>query len=225
MGLVPDHWLKRRKSLRIALQLRPSFSVLLGVRELVPLLREQLADLFLVELPGGRQRDFFPDQHIVRQLELGERLGTMVLDFLGDVRGRPRARLGREHHDGHWPLVPLWMRHGNDSRHGHAVNRSNAVLEIYRGNPLATRLDDVLRAIRDDDRALPVDQRHVARDQPALVEFVRRIDVEVLGGDPWAADEQLARGTRGHILVQVVRVRDAHLHPGQGDAGLHAIAE
>mmetsp|Transcript_39560 Transcript_39560/g.91833 ORF Transcript_39560/g.91833 Transcript_39560/m.91833 type:complete len:261 (-) Transcript_39560:105-887(-) len=110
------------------------------------------------------------------------------------------------------PLVPLGVRHCHDCRHGHPVHGTDVILKIDGGDPLATGLDHVLRAVGDDKGTLLVNHRDVTRDEPTLVELFRGAVLEVFGNDPRPSHKQLARLPLRELHVEIVWVRDAHLH-------------
>ena len=102
--------------------------------------------------------------------------------------------------------------------------RDELLLELDRRDPLAARLDDVLRAVGDPDEAALVDRRDVAGAQPAVVELLRRVDAEVARRHPRSADLELAVGlavARQHLAVLA---DDARLDERQDPPGGVAVA-
>ena len=93
------------------------------------------------------------------------------------------------------------------------------VLQLDRGDPLAARLDDVLRPVGQCDESAVVDAADISGAQPAVVKL-RFVGVLVIGsGDPRSTNFQLPH--RLPIIGQhgVVVVDDAGLDPAQGPPG------
>ena len=88
-----------------------------------------------------------------------------------------------------------------------------AVLQLNRGDPLPTGLDDVLGAVGQSDEALLVDTANVAGAQPAGVELGLVASPVIGAGDPRAANFHLADG---------FAVVGQHLAVVVDDPGFHA---
>src|SRR4029078_8896913 len=64
-------------------------------------------------------------------------------------------------------FVPFWMRNTNHRRFGDFGVRNRQAFELDRRDPLAPRLDDVLRAIRNLHTTVAVDRGDITREKPA----------------------------------------------------------
>ncbi len=99
------------------------------------------------------------------------------------------------------------------------------VLQLDRGDPLATRLDDVLRPVGQRDVVQGVDPADVAGTQPAVVELLRVVVAVVAPGDPGPADLELADRLPVRGQFDAVVVDDAKIHardrPALGDPEAH----
>src|SRR5205807_8207191 len=90
------------------------------------------------------------------------------------------------------PLAPALVGTADDRRLDDSRVRHQLALELYRRDPLAARLDDVLGAVGDLDEAALVDRSDVAGAQPPGVELVGAARVVVVvAGDPRPADLEL----------------------------------
>src|SRR5690606_15157906 len=88
------------------------------------------------------------------------------------------------------------------------------VLQLHRADPLAAGLDDVLRAVPQPDVAVRVDRGDVAGLEPTVLgeRLGGALVVVVAGGDPRAADLQLAGGLPvPGLLLAGDRIGDAGL--------------
>src|SRR5207244_10539867 len=91
--------------------------------------------------------------------------------------------------------------------------------ELDGGDPLATGLDHVLRAVGDLDGSAAVGGGDVPRAQPACIELlVARLVLEVARGDPRSAHLDLSRRVPvpGHLAAVVAH--QPQLHPRQRTA-------
>src|SRR4030095_1014753 len=96
------------------------------------------------------------------------------------------------------------------------------VFELDRGDPLSTRLDDVLGAVGDLDEPLLADATDVPRAQPTVVELVGgRVSV-VAARDPRPAHFDLAHCLTVPRQPLTGVVDDAHLDAAQHTTGLLA---
>src|SRR5262245_63364939 len=151
---------------------------------------ELLAERRLPELADRRLRDLFDELEPVGEPPLREVRGEELAQLL--VR-----RLGAllQHDDRERPLGPLVVRDGDDRRLGDRLVPHERVLERDRGDPLAARLDEVLRAILHLDEAVRVDAHDVAGPEPAVVRPSARhvlVGLVVGGCDRRAAHLELA---------------------------------
>src|SRR5437899_2617429 len=83
------------------------------------------------------------------------------------------APAGLLHRDDDRPLVPLRMLDADHRRLGDRRVRHRDALEVDRADPLAARLDHVLRAVGDLQDSVRVDGRHVAGREPLRAVLVR----------------------------------------------------
>jgi hypothetical protein len=90
------------------------------------------------------------------------------------------------------PLVPLLVGDADDRGLDDVGVADDRVLEVDRGDPLATGLDDVLGAVDDLHEPVGVERADVAGAEPPVVELLGRLDAVVAGGDPRTADLDLA---------------------------------
>ena len=97
--------------------------------------------------------------------------------------------------------------------------RHQVALELDRRDPLAARLDDVLRAVGDLHVAVGRDAGDVAGAQPAVVELLGRGVAVVGAGDPRAPALDLAHRLAVPRQHGAVVVDDAQLHAGERPAG------
>ena len=136
-----------------------------------------------------------------------------------------RRRPLPQHDDRERPLRPLLVGHGDDRGLGDGRVAHERVLERDRGDPLAARLDEVLRAVLDLDVAVRLDGDDVAGLEPAVVRpAVRAVRRVVVGGrDPDAAHLELAHrlAVPRHEALGAAR---ADLDERRRDALLGAVA-
>ena len=99
-----------------------------------------------------------------------------------------------QHDDRERPLRPLLVRDGDDRRLGDRRMAHERVLERDRRDPLAARLDEVLRAVLHLDEAVGMDRDDVAGLEPAVVRPAvgALVRLEVRRGDRRAAHLELA---------------------------------
>src|SRR5215211_9352814 len=99
---------------------------------------------------------------MARDLVAGELLTAPADQFLG------RDHLGRlELDEGAWRLAPFLVRFRDDGRRLHGRVLVERVLDLDRGDVLAARDDDVLRAILELDVAVRMLDAEVAGMEPA----------------------------------------------------------
>src|SRR5919198_1534128 len=117
---------------------------------------ELLAERGLPELANRRLRNLLDELDAVGQLPLRE----LRRDELAEIVAR-RVLALLQHDDGQRPLLPLLVRHSDHRglRDGRVAH--DRVLERDGGDPLAARLDDVLRAVLDVDAAALLDGHDV----------------------------------------------------------------
>ena len=101
--------------------------------------------------------------------------------------------------------------------------RHQQVFELHRRDPLASRLDDVLRTVGDLHEAAPVDVADITRAQPAVVEFLGRARVVVRRGDPRPTHLDLAHRDAVARHLDTILIDDAQLHAGHGASRLRPI--
>src|SRR5262245_61617946 len=143
----------------------------------------------LVELADARLRHLDDEGPALRKPPARDPLGQEALQRVDRGRGA-----GAQHDAGERPLLPAFVRHPHDRRFDDVRVCHDRILELDRRDPLAARLDHILRPVGDLDEAVRVDGADVARAQPAVVELVGRRILVVRGRDPRATDLDLARG-------------------------------
>ena len=88
------------------------------------------------------------------------------------------------------------------------------VLDIYRTDPFAPRLDHVLGAISDFHIAVFVDVAHIAgRKETLVVQHVATLCVEVTAGNPRAFHPYIAGGLSIAGGTRTIFQHNFHLHP------------
>src|SRR5215218_9390542 len=127
---------------------------------------EVLADDLLVELADGGAGDGLDEGPGVGELPLGELGGEVVAQGV-EVGGGTLA----EDDGGEGTLVPLLVGDGDDGGLEDVGVGHQVVLEVDRGDPLTTGLDDVLGPVGQRDEALAVESADVAGAQPAVSEL------------------------------------------------------
>src|SRR5688572_29508425 len=162
--------------------MRPSVSLLIKtvVLELLPQ-RE------LRELAGRGMRQLVYEHHVVGHPPACD---LALVEAQQLVPGNILPRLLDRDHDR--ALVPLRMAHADHRRLGDRRVRDGNVLEIDRADPFAARLDHVLRAVGDLDIAFRVDGADIAGREPALLERIAALALEVALDYPGAAHLQVA---------------------------------
>src|SRR3954452_17197750 len=152
-------------------------------------LGELLAQCGLAELADGRLRDLRQELEPFGQPPLREVRLEELTQF---VRGRRRALT--QHDARERALGPLLVRDRDHGGLGDRGMRHQRVLELDRRDPLAARLDHVLRAVLDHDEAAWVHRDDVTGLEPAVVGPAIRLlgRVEVTRGDPRPANLELA---------------------------------
>src|SRR6478672_4564891 len=108
---------------------------------------------FFVELARRGLRDLRDEADFVRDPPAGDFIGQEVADLRRGGRLRV-LRFGDDEGDG--PLDPLRVRH-------------DRAFQFDGGDPLATGLNDVLRAVHDRHEAIRVNRRDIAGFEPAIV--------------------------------------------------------
>src|SRR5438128_3120519 len=164
----------------------------------------------LGELAGRGVRQLGDEHHVVGHPPLGD-LAFVELEqfFAGDIL----ARLLHRHHDR--PLVPFRMLDTDHRGLGDRRVCHRDVLEIDRADPFAARLDHVLRAVGDLDVAVGVDGAHVARGEPAVLQRITALALEVALEDPRPSHLQVAEGLAVPRQLLAVFADDAHVDAEQ----------
>src|SRR5579862_198293 len=178
--------------------------------------REHLAQLGLAELPDARLRDLVDELEPLGQPPRREARREELAEFLA------RRRLALAQHDRcERPLGPLLVGDRDHSRLRHGRMGHERVLELDGRDPLAARLDHVLRAILDLDEAPRADGNDVAGPEPA----VRRPAVRALGrvevgrSDPRAAHLELAH----RLVVHGTSASSARTRISTNGSGMPAV--
>src|SRR5947207_9169182 len=181
-----------------------------------PVVLELLPQRELGELAGRGVRQLGDEHHVVRHpplrdLAFVESKDLFLRHFLA----------GLLHRDDDRPLVPLRLLDADHRRLGDGRVRHRDALEVDRADPLAARLDHVLRAVGDLHDAVRVDGRHVAGRKPLRAVLVRlqriaALALELAVDDPGPAHLQVAErlaipGQLGPVLAD-----DAHVHAVDG---------
>src|SRR4051812_41109989 len=177
-----------------------------------------LAQDLLVELADARLRHLVDEGPPLRHPPLRHPVGEPGLQLLR------RGRLALvQHHRGERSLLPALVRHPDNDRLADRRVRHQRPLELDGGDPLATALDDVLRAVGQGDVAARVDRAHVAGAQPAVVELRRVVVLVVRRSDPGAGDLELADSlaVARHHLAGIVD--DATFNTEREPAGSAAV--
>src|SRR5438105_781877 len=117
-----------------------------------------------------------------------------------------------QHNNGQGALLPLGIMNGDDRGFLNLRVRHERIFKIDGTDPLATRLDQILRAICDSHVTLTVDGRHISRSEPAIGSpFVTLgTGLEVTRGDPGTSDLELAH-CPAVLWADSVRVNRANL--------------
>src|SRR3569832_2220503 len=147
--------------------------------------REQLAQLQFPELAGRRARDRVDELVALGQLPFREAVLQEMRGKLAGLGVLPRLEDDARERS----FAPFLVRDRDDGRFGDGRVRHQRVFEVDGTDPLAARLDQVLRSVGDAQEPEFVDRRDVARAQPAVFS-------EFVGGD-WhlviaARDERAA---------------------------------
>src|SRR5689334_10311598 len=165
-----------------------------------------LAQLELGELAGRGVRQLLHEHHVVGDRPLGD-LALVEPEQL--VARDVAARL--LHRDDDRPLAPFRVLHADYRRLGDRGVRDRDVLEVDRADPLAARLDHVLRAVGDLDVALGIDRAHVAGGKPGrpilgLAQGIAALALEIALDHPGPAHLQVAErlAVPGELLALLV---------------------
>src|SRR5260221_4287746 len=177
------------------------FSVLARIKFVV---LELLPQSQLGELAGRGMRQLVDEQHVVGHPPLGD----LALVELQQLALRHLAA-GLLHRDDDRPLVPLRMLHADHRRLGDRRVRDRDVLQVDRADPLAARLDHVLGAVGDLDVAVGVDGADVAGREPALLQRIAALALEIALDHPRPAHLQVAEGLAVPRQLLPVLVHDA----------------
>src|SRR5688572_13459005 len=165
---------------------------------------ELLAQRELGELAGRSVRQLGHEHHVVghppfRDLAFVEAQQLVFRDVL--------AGLLHRHHDR--ALVPFRMMHADHRGLGDRRVRDRDVLQVDRADPLAARLDHILRAIGDLDVALGVDGAHVAGRKPSVLQRIAALALEIALDHPRPAHLQVAERLAVPRQLAAVLVHDA----------------
>src|SRR6266850_1720320 len=167
--------------------------------------------------------------HLLAQRELGELAGRGVRQLLHehDVVGHPPLgdlalvelqelvarhllpRLLHRHDDR--PLVPFRMLDADHRGLGDRRMRDGDVLEVDRADPLAARLDHVLRAVGDLDVAVGIDGADITRGEPLVAQRIAALALEIALDDPRPAHLQVAEGLAVPRQLLAVLADDAQV--------------
>src|SRR5918997_3808743 len=183
-----------------------------SLRELVTL--ELFAQLHLQKLTGSGAWDLVYELDRVWELPLGE-----VAFEVGEEILRGGLLPVLEDHNGQGALVPLFVRYGDNGGLGDGFVAHNGVLQVHRGDPLPTRLHEILVPVPDLDVAPGFDGHDIPGLEPAVFgELVGAFSgVEVAAGDPGSAHLELA-----HLLAvpgdEAFVSACPNLDEGQGEA-------
>src|SRR5688500_7083009 len=174
---------------------------------------ELLAQRELGELARGRVGQLVHEDHVVRHPPLRDLALVETQQLVpGDVL--PRLFDG----DDDRALVPLRVAHPDHRRLGDRRMRDGDVLEIDRADPLAARLDHVLRAVGDLDITLRIDGADIAGGKPAVLERVAALAFEVAFDHPRTPHLQVAERLAVPWQLASILVDDAQIHAEDGAA-------
>ena len=131
-----------------------------GRKQVIAILRAQRR---LVDLPDRGVRDLINEDDVVGHPPAGDLAFEKVEQSLpvGDSPLRERDNQQRA-------LVPFGMTRADDRHLTHIGMTHDNVFEVYRRDPLAARLHQILRAIGDVDVSVLVDDRDVAGIEKAV---------------------------------------------------------
>src|SRR3954471_16605548 len=183
-------------------------------------LLQPLAQHLLVELADARLRDLLDEREGLGDpplrdsaLEVLPQLLRSHVPAFADDDARERA------------LRPLLVRTRDHGSLEHRIVCDQRLFQLDRGDPLAARLDHVLRAIGDAHVAALVDRADVARAQPAVVELLGRTRIlVVITRDPRAPRLELARRLPVPVALAAVVGDQPGLHERQQSASRRSIS-
>ena len=165
-------------------------------------------------------RQLVDEHHVIRHPPLG----GLALVELEQVLARD-ARAGLLDGDYDRTLVPFRVANANDGGLDDVGVRNRDVLEVDGADPFAAGLDDVLGAIGNLHVAVGVDGRDVTGREPAVLQRIAALALEVRIGGPWPLHQQVAKGLA--VIGQGLAIGIDDLHVDTEDhttlLGLHRI--
>src|SRR5512145_150640 len=174
---------------------------------------ELLPQRKLRELAGRGVRQLVHEDHVIGHPPLGDLALVEPQELL---LGHLLARLLDRDDDR--TLVPFRVTHADHRGFGDRRVRDRDVLEVDRADPLAARLDHVLRAVGDLHVAVGVDRGDVAGGEPAVLQRIAALALEVAARDPRPAHHQVAEALAVPGQFLAFLVHDLHLDAEQAPA-------
>src|ERR687888_200416 len=164
----------------------------------------------LRELAGGGMRQLGDEYHVVGHPPLGD---LALVEAQELVFGNFLPRLLHRHHDR--PLVPFRVLHADDRRFGNRGMRYGNVFQIDGADPFAARFDDIFGAVGDLDVAVGIDGADVPRGEPAVLQRIAALALEVALDHPGPAHLQVAERFAVPRQLASVLIDDAHVDTEQ----------
>src|SRR3954469_11420141 len=160
----------------------------------------------LRELAGRRMRQLLHEYDIIGHPPLGDLAFVEAQQIL-----LGHFLPGLLHRDNDRPLVPLRMLDADHRGFSDRRMGDGDVLEVDRADPFAARLDHVLGAVGDLDVAVRIDGADIARREPAVLQRIAALGLEVAFDHPRAAHLQVAERLAVPRQVAAVLVDDAQV--------------